>query len=1369
MPPRATRASKKAATDDADPAPPTTKKASARKAPVAKDADAPPPPPPKRAATTRKAAPVKQEEASPPSPPKRASRRASGVAAEAAPVAASPPRRGRAAKKADEAPPPEPEPEAKPPPKRAPARGRRGGAADAEEEEAPVAEPAPTADPPACRGRRAAGQVEVVVAAEPVTVAPPPAVKRGRGAKAAAESVAPAPAEPAPRAASPPAEPAPKRARGDDDGVELMEADAAPAPAPPAAAWPSPTGRGRGRGAPPPSRGRGGRGPPPGRGRGRRGAPPADDGADGAAYRPTAAALDAAEVARDPLTTLADSTWSDALLSAGTAPPFDPAVVTRLWGEVLGGGGGGRPPPRKRVAVLELSRCLENYVAPHTPPDAAAVPYAHTMLAAALIVEKEEEGVPPWTAFDGDADDGPRAAALASLFAAAARLADPAAAATIAAPSVIALWERALLLRFFGAAFASLEHPRVRSAALRLVGLPLWRALSPGRLELELAATPALAKHWRKLVKKDGKAAAEGRAPPPEHAALPALVDEWLAVATSAPPTPDAATDDYLARGASLWRDLLAQLPTRRFVRAVLDDRGVIARARAAPPVSSRPTSRLARLVDAVAAVADFPVDDHTGEAVTDDARSARALADGAALQRLLFRHHPAARDLALAPAVSVCTPSKLAEGLAQLPDAEVAALVVSEARRVRPDDPRASDRPALIAALAAAYELKPGPAAALADMPLYPTEAALLDGDAVPADGRGGRADDAPLPLPRLNLQFLTPLDYLLRNFHLYRLEAAADIRGDVLDAASRLAPGVDEAGRPVFRGWARMAARVASFAVTEVTLPRVGYDHPASVTAELGLTLAGARGDVAAEWDSLRPHDVVFLLSLAPPSNAPDATPAQRSGLLAVRGAEVVEVRGPDGLPMDDGRGFGPPQPRRRPDPTAPPPTDAAARTLVLALDAPQYQADMEALARAAAAGAPAGDVYSSFNVILRRRAKENNFKAVLAAVRGAALDNAPLPPWLRDAFLGYGDPAAATPVGVAAAAAAETAGDAATTTTITLDLRDALLDEAHVSDAFPGAVVEWGGAATRRVPPFRVTLPSTYGAAGDAAPTRVVVHPYTPPPSGPFPGDAPPGNRVRFTPAQVAAIASGLRPGLTQVVGPPGTGKTDVAVQLLATLHASAPGERTLLITHSNAALNDLFEKLVARDVPAGRLLRLGAGEADLAAADDFSRGGRVDALLARRLELLAEAERVARCLGVPAAAFGGGDGGGAPTCAAAEGLFALHVRPAWLKFKAARKAAGDGGALPPFPFASYFETGGRGALFSGDAAADAATADTAWRSVRSLFTELADLRPLELLKSAAARVRYLLTTQARIVAMTCTHAAIKRAEFLELGLK
>jgi intron-binding protein aquarius len=58
-------------------------------------------------------------------------------------------------------------------------------------------------------------------------------------------------------------------------------------------------------------------------------------------------------------------------------------------------------------------------------------------------------------------------------------------------------------------------------------------------------------------------------------------------------------------------------------------------------------------------------------------------------------------------------------------------------------------------------------------------------------------------------------------------------------------------------------------------------------------------------------------------------------------------------------------------------------------------------------------------------------------------------------------------------------------------------------------------------------------------------------------------------------------------------------------------------------ASQALNDLFEKILQRDVPARYLLRLGMGEQDLATTSDFSRVGRVNAMLARRLELLAEA--------------------------------------------------------------------------------------------------------------------------------------------------
>lgn len=97
----------------------------------------------------------------------------------------------------------------------------------------------------------------------------------------------------------------------------------------------------------------------------------------------------------------------------------------------------------------------------------------------------------------------------------------------------------------------------------------------------------------------------------------------------------------------------------------------------------------------------------------------------------------------------------------------------------------------------------------------------------------------------------------------------------------------------------------------------------------------------------------------------------------------------------------------------------------------------------------------------------------------------------------------------------------------------------------------------------------------------------------------------NIIRFTPTQIEAIYSGMQPGLTVVVGPPGTGKTDVAVQIISNLYHNWRNERTLIVTHSNQALNQLFEKIMALDIDERHLLRLGHGEEALETDKDFSR--------------------------------------------------------------------------------------------------------------------------------------------------------------------
>jgi intron-binding protein aquarius len=51
-----------------------------------------------------------------------------------------------------------------------------------------------------------------------------------------------------------------------------------------------------------------------------------------------------------------------------------------------------------------------------------------------------------------------------------------------------------------------------------------------------------------------------------------------------------------------------------------------------------------------------------------------------------------------------------------------------------------------------------------------------------------------------------------------------------------------------------------------------------------------------------------------------------------------------------------------------------------------------------------------------------------------------------------------------------------------------------------------------------------------------------------------------------------------GLSIIVGPPGTGKTEVAYQIICNLYHNFPTQRILIVTHSNRALNELFEKVL-----------------------------------------------------------------------------------------------------------------------------------------------------------------------------------------------
>lgn len=235
---------------------------------------------------------------------------------------------------------------------------------------------------------------------------------------------------------------------------------------------------------------------------------------------------------------------------------------------------------------------------------------------------------------------------------------------------------------------------------------------------------------------------------------------------------------------------------------------------------------------------------------------------------------------------------------------------------------------------------------------------------------------------------------------------------------------------------------------------------------------------------------------------------------------------------------------------------------------------------------------------------------------------------------------------------------------------------------------------------------------------------------------------------------AVVSGTNPGLTVIVGPPGTGKTDVATQIISNLYHNFPTQRTLLIAHSNQALNQLFQKITALDIDERHLLRLGHGEEDLKSNTSYSKQGRVESFMDNRARLLAEVDRLAVCLGAPGAH---GD-----SCETADYFNMVHVQPAWARFEeylgTEPKSVQEIHSAYPF---NYYFSNAPEELFSPSLSLNDAleVAIGGHRHIKKIFSELEDIRPFELLRTARDRQNYLLTKEARVVAMTSTHAAMR----------
>ncbi|XP_017796093.1 PREDICTED: intron-binding protein aquarius [Habropoda laboriosa] len=985
----------------------------------------------------------------------------------------------------------------------------------------------------------------------------------------------------------------------------------------------------------------------------------------------------------------------------------------------------------RRIMMLEFSQYLENFLWPNYNSKIAT--RAHTMSIVVMVNEKFRERVQVWEAFEKNPKHFPEFFQKVLEACLEESIMD------------FDLKEQTALIVFLNHCFNSMEVSLVREEVKRLVSLSMWISLQQGRRELEFRKYPKWRKYWKVIRKKDNPECKEKLEW--ERKFLHRLMIKFMTIletiSEEGPLLPDKVR--YCERFLELVIDLEALLPTRRFFNTVMDDCHLVVRCQLSNLLHRPEGGLFGQLLEMLKFYARFEINEESGDPLTDHDMTQLHYTKITSLQKAVFAKFLDLRSFALANVASVDTREALYKHFGLLSQEKLRSIgsylnLVPSEEREKEENWYRYDIDFLRELLISRHERRASQLEELNEMPLYPTEEIIWNESIVPTEYFSG---EGCLALPKLNLQFLTLHDYLLRNFNLFRLESTYEIRQDIEDAVSRLSPWRAEDGGVYFGGWARMAQPITQFAVVEVAKPNIGEKRPSRVRADVTINLS-VRKEIKSEWENLRKHDVCFLITVKPQN--PIGTKYSHKlpfvpqvGLTTVRGCEVEGMLDSNGRVIEDG-----PEPR----PILPGDT----RTYRVWLDCNQYRIDMD---NASHGGE---DVYESFNIIMRRKPKENNFKAVLETIRELMNTECVVPDWLHDIILGYGDPGAARYSRMSNEIA-------------TMDFNDTFLDINHLKSSFPQYEIKIPtNDESKLVRPFRLTFKDVLAKHNNEPVRKIIrVEPHVPPSRGPYKANEPKKNQIPFTPTQVEAIRAGMQPGLTLVVGPPGTGKTDVAVQIISNLYHNFPNQRTLIVTHSNQALNQLFEKIMALDIDERHLLRLGHGEEALETEKDFSRYGRVNYVLAKRLDLLMEVQRLQESLNVK--------GDVAYTCETAGHFFMYQILTRWERFETRikqRQGIGNN-SLPAFiideefPFHKFFDNAPKPLFKRNNFEEDLEIARSCFRYIERIFAQLEEFRAFELLRSGLDRSKYLLVKEAKVIAMTCTHAALKRRELVDMGFK
>ena len=232
-----------------------------------------------------------------------------------------------------------------------------------------------------------------------------------------------------------------------------------------------------------------------------------------------------------------------------------------------------------------------------------------------------------------------------------------------------------------------------------------------------------------------------------------------------------------------------------------------------------------------------------------------------------------------------------------------------------------------------------------------------------------------------------------------------------------------------------------------------------------------------------------------------------------------------------------------------------------------------------------------------------------------------------------------------------------------------------------------------------------------------------------------------KIKYTEKQLQAIKLGIQEGLNIIKGPPGTGKTDIAVEIINYLYNHKKNEKILIITHSNNVLNDLCKKIIeANIVDSKNLLRLGKGSKNIIIKNNkdninnekeseelyISLDGKITYMLNQRKIFL---EKFLNCM--------------LKNKITVYNEYTCQSSISLLEFYFINNKKNDN-------LKKNIEK-------------------TMNLSIEQIIKTLKSFLIFELLRDQAERRNYIITKQSKIIALTCTYAAINRQKLIDLNFK